>query len=113
MEDTGIDCVLYVKVPEDELVRRLSGRYNCRSCQRPFPEDAAGSGVCPACGGELYQREDDKPESVRNRLIVYEEQTSPLIEYYRSQGKLVEINGLQGVEGVTSDLLAALGGLAA
>lgn len=106
--DQGIDSVLYVKVPEDELIRRLGGRYNCRSCQRPFPEEAAGSGICPACGGELYQREDDKPEAVKNRLKVYEEQTSPLIEYYRGQGKLVEINGLQNVEEVTSDLLKSL-----
>ena len=113
LEGRGIDRVLYVKVPEEELVRRLSGRYNCRSCQRPFPDDAAGSGKCSVCGGELYQREDDKPEAVRNRLRVYEEQTSPLVEYYRGQGKLVEINGLQDVEGVTSNLLKALEGLAA
>lgn len=113
LEGRGIDRVLYVKVPGDELVRRLSGRYNCRSCQRPFSEEAAGSGKCSVCGGELYQREDDKPEAVRNRLQVYEEQTSPLVEYYRGQGKLVEVNGLQDVEGVTSDLLKALEGLAA
>lgn len=112
LEGQGIDQVLYVKVPEDELVRRLSGRYNCRSCQRPFPEESAGSGKCPVCGGELYQREDDKPEAVRNRLKVYEQQTSPLIEYYRGQGKLVEINGLQNVEEVTSDLLRTLEALA-
>ena len=108
----GIDSVLYVKVPEDELIRRLGGRYNCRSCSRPFPEEAAGSGTCPVCGGELYQREDDKPEAVKNRLKVYDEQTSPLIEYYRYQGKLVEINGLQNVEEVTSDLLKSLETLA-
>ena len=112
LEGQGIDQVLYVKVPEDELIRRLSGRYNCRSCQRPFPEEAAGSGECPVCGGELYQREDDKPEAVRNRLKVYEQQTSPLVEYYRGQGKLVEINGLQNVEEVTSDLLKTLEALA-
>ena len=97
LEGKGIDRVLYVKVPEDELVRRLGGRYNCRSCQRPFPEEAAGSGICPVCGGELYQREDDRPEAVMNRLKVYEEQTAPLIAYYQSQGKLVEINGMENV----------------
>ena len=112
LEGKGIDRVLYVKVPEDELVRRLGGRYNCRSCQRPFPEEAAGSGICPVCGGELYQREDDRPEAVMNRLKVYEEQTAPLVSYYRSQGKLVEINGMQNVEEVTSDLLKALEPLA-
>lgn len=112
LEGKGIDQVLYVKVPEDELVRRLGGRYNCRSCRRPFPEEAAGSGICPVCGGELYQREDDRPEAVMNRLKVYEEQTAPLVAYYQSQGKLVEINGMQNVEEVTSDLLKSLEPLA-
>ena len=112
LEGKGIDRVLYVKVPEDELVRRLGGRYNCRSCQRPFPEEAAGSGICPVCGGELYQREDDRPEAVMNRLKVYEEQTASLVAYYQSQGKLVEINGMQNVEDVSSDLLKSLEPLA-
>ena len=65
-------------------------------------------GACPVCGGELYQREDDKPRAVKNRLLVYGKQTSMLIQYYRNQGKLVEINGLQNVEEVTSDLLKSL-----
>jgi adenylate kinase len=112
LEGKGIDRVLYVKVPEDELVRRLGGRYNCRSCHRPFPEEAAGNGICPVCCGELYQREDDRPEALMNRLKVYEEQTAPLIAYYQSQGKLVEINGMQNVEEVTSDLLKSLEALA-
>ncbi len=104
----GIDRVLHVMVPEDELVRRLSGRYSCRACQRPYTAEDAASGTCPACGGELYQREDDKPEAVRNRMQVYTAQTSPLIDYYRGQGKLVEVNGLQPVESVTADVLQAL-----
>ena len=108
----GIDRVLHVTVPEHELIRRLSGRYSCRSCMKPFPEEAAESGKCPVCGGELYQREDDKPDAVKNRLRVYGEQTSRLIEYYRNQGKLAEINGLQNVEEVTSDLLKSLEALA-
>jgi len=108
----GIDRVLHVVVPEDELIRRLSGRYSCRSCMRPFPEEVMGAGTCPACGGELYQREDDKPDAVKNRLIVYEEQTSMLIQYYRNQGKLVEVNGSKNVEEVTSDLLKSLEALA-
>lgn len=107
---SGIDRVLHVMVPEDELVRRLSGRYSCRSCQRPYTSEAAESGACPVCGGELYQREDDKPEAVRNRLQVYAAQTSPLIDYYREQGKLVDVNGQQDVDGVTSELLQALEG---
>ena len=110
--DRGIDKVLHVVVPEDELIRRLSGRYSCRSCMKPFPEEAVEGGTCPVCAGELYQREDDKPDAVKNRLKVYEDQTSRLIEYYRNQGKLVEINGLQNVEEVTSDLLKSLETLA-
>ena len=112
LEGEGIDRVLYVKVPEDELVRRLGERYNCRSCQRAYPKEAAGSRVCLVCGGELYQREDDRPEAVMNRLKVYEEQTAPLIKYYQGQGKLVEINGMQNVEEVTSDLMKSLEALA-
>lgn len=108
----GIDRVLHVVVPEEELIRRLSGRYSCRSCMRPFSEEVMGAGTCPVCGGELYQREDDKTDAVKNRLLVYEEQTSMLIQYYRNQGKLVEINGLQNVEEVTSDLLKSLEALA-
>ena len=108
----GIDRVLHVVVPEEELIRRLSGRYSCRSCMKPFPEEAAEAGTCPACNGELYQREDDKPDAVKNRLRIYGEQTSRLIEYYRNQGKLAEVNGLQHVEEVTSDLLKSLESLA-
>ena len=108
----GIDTVLHVVVPEEELIRRLSGRYSCRSCMKPFPEEVAGAGTCPVCNGELYQREDDKPHAVKNRLRVYGEQTSRLVEYYRNQGKLAEINGLQNVEEVTSDLLKSLEALA-
>ena len=104
----GIDRVLHVTVPEEELIRRLNGRYSCRSCMKPFSEEVAEAGKCPVCDGELYQREDDKPDAVKNRLRVYGEQTSRLIEYYRNQGKLAEINGLQNVEEVTSDLLKSL-----
>ena len=104
----GIDRVLHVTVPEEELIRRLNGRYSCRSCMKPFSEEVAEAGKCPVCDGELYRREDDKPDAVKNRLRVYGEQTSRLIEYYRNQGKLAEINGLQNVEEVTSDLLKSL-----
>ena len=105
----GIDKVLHVKVPEDELVRRLSNRYICRGCLRPYTVESMGE-PCPVCGGELYQREDDMPEAVRNRLQVYAAQTYPLIDYYKDQGKLVEVNGLQDVYAVTASVLQALEG---
>ncbi|MDE2900415.1 MAG: adenylate kinase [Chloroflexota bacterium] len=104
---SGIDVVLHVKVPEDELVRRLSNRYICRGCSRPYTAESMGK-ACESCGGELYQREDDMPEAVRNRLQVYANQTYPLIDYYEGKGKLVEVNGLQDVDAVTADVMEAL-----
>ena len=103
----GIDKVLHVMVPEDELVRRLGNRYICRGCSRPYTAESV-SAPCDACGGELYQREDDMPEAVRNRLQVYAAQTYPLIDYYKGRGKLVEVNGLQDVDAVTAEVLQAL-----
>jgi adenylate kinase len=111
-EGRAIDKVGYIQVPEDELLSRLSGRWNCRQCgsvyhQRFQPPRQAGR--CDQCGGELYQREDDKPETVRKRLEVYSQQTAPLIDYYRARGKLVEIDGDKPVEEVAEGLLAAVG----
>lgn len=107
----AIDTVLYIKVSTEELVKRLSGRWICRNCQTPYHEINSPpkvSGVCDKCGGELYQRPDDSEEAVRNRLRVYSTQTAPLIEYYAGDGKLVEINGEQGVDAVAKEALAAL-----
>jgi adenylate kinase len=110
-EGKGIDLVLYIKVSNDELIRRLGGRWICRECQAPYnvveaPPKVAGK--CDNCGGELYQRADDTEETVRKRLDVYFSQTAPLIEYYTSAGKLEEANGEQGIEGVGRDLIAII-----
>jgi len=110
-EGKAIDKVGYIQVPQDELLRRLSGRWNCRQCgsvyhQRFQPPRQAGR--CDQCGGELYQREDDKPETARRRLEVYSRQTAPLIDYYRARGKLVEVDGDKSVEEVAENLLAAV-----
>ena len=107
----AVDVVLYIKVSTEELVKRLGGRWVCRNCQTPYhvissPPRVAGR--CDRCGGELYQRPDDSEEAVRNRLRVYSTETAPLIEYYTGQGKLVEINGEQGVEVVAKEVMAAL-----
>ena len=102
--------VLYIAVPDEELVDRLSGRRICRRCQTPYhvqfnpPQE---QGVCGTCGGELYQREDDKPETVRARLKVYHQQTSPLIDFYRQFGLLTEVDGSGDIEKVSSALSAA------
>jgi len=110
-EGKAIDKVGYIQVPESELLSRLSGRWNCRQCgsvyhQRFQPPRQAGR--CDQCGGELYQRDDDRPETVRRRLEVYFQQTAPLIDYYRARGKLVEIDGDKSVEQVAEGLLAAV-----
>ncbi len=108
-----IDRVIYINAPEDELVRRLSGRWTCRQCQAPCNLEASPprwEGKCDRCGGELYQRPDDQPQTVRNRLEVYLSQTAPLVEYYRRRGNLAEVDGVGGVEGVTRSVLQAVGG---
>lgn len=107
-----IDKVVYIKVSVEELVKRLSGRWICKICQTPYHEISflpQVRGVCDRCGGELYQRPDDKEETVRQRLKVYFTQTAPLIEYYAKAGKLVEIDGEQGVEAVARELVVAVG----
>jgi len=106
----ALDGVLYIAVPDEELVRRLSGRWICRQCQTPYHtlfSPPAQEGVCDACGGELYQRDDDRPETVRARLEVYHQQTAPLIDYYRQAGLLVEVDGSGDIESVGAALLQA------
>ena len=101
----------YIKVPEDILVERLAGRWTCPVCGRVYHEKfnpPKQTGLCDVDGAELYQREDDKAETVKNRIRVYLEQTRPLIAYYRQKGVLVEIDGTQRIDQVSADLLAAL-----
>ena len=106
-----ISIVPNIVVPDEVLVERVSGRRLCRRCGKAYhihfnpPQQA---GVCDKDGGELYQRDDDNPETVRQRLKVYWQQTSPLIDYYRNQGLLVEINGDQTIDAVWADLCAAV-----
>ncbi|MGD1992387.1 MAG: adenylate kinase [Anaerolineae bacterium] len=101
-------CVVpYIAVPDEVLVERVAGRRLCRVCGKSYhvrfnpPEEP---GICDEDGGELYQRDDDKPETVRKRLEVYWQQTSPLIDYYRNRGVLVEVDGDQSIDTVTADL---------
>jgi adenylate kinase len=103
--------VPYIQVPEEELVTRLSGRWICPECGHIYhskfsPPEAAGK--CDVDGTDLYQREDDKPETVKNRIQVYLEQTAPLIRYYRENGLLVEINGDQPIKQVHLNLLEVI-----
>ena len=112
-EGKAIDKTIYIKVPTEELVRRLSGRWNCRQCGAVYHEQSMPpkqQGVCDRCGGQLYQREDDRPDVVRTRLDVNVKQTEPLLEYYRRDAKLVEVDGGLEVDQVKGQLLAAMEG---
>ncbi|WP_026124408.1 MULTISPECIES: adenylate kinase [Nocardiopsis] len=109
---TALDAVLELKVDEEEVVKRLSGRRSCRECGRVYHVDydpPRAEDVCDACGGGLYQRDDDREEVIRHRLEVYREQTEPLVAYYRDKGVLVAIGATGSVEDVTARALAALG----
>lgn len=108
LDGEGVGLVLHMVVSTDELTRRLGGRLLCRDCQAPYQQGSA-SERCTACGGELFQREDDRPEAVQKRIEVYQAQTSPLVEYYRGQGKLADVDGEQAIEAVTRDLLRLVG----
>jgi adenylate kinase len=106
-----VDVVPYIRVDEEELVRRLSGRWTCKAQGHIYHEVSnppKKSGVCDIDGSELYQREDDKRETVQRRIQVYFEQTAPLIDHYRKAGTLVEVNGAQSIEAVTKYLMAAM-----
>lgn len=111
--DSRLHVVPYIEVPEDVLLERLAGRWTCRQCGAMYhqlfnpPREA---GVCDRCGGELYQRPDDTPETQKHRIEVYFEQTAPLIQYYREKGLLVEVDGRQGIEEIQDDLLEIIEG---
>lgn len=111
LQPGGISAALYVQVREEELVRRLSDRASCRQCGTPYQKsvlDAQGVTRCPSCGGELYQRDDDKPEVVRRRLQVQRPEIMRLVEHYAGQGKLTEIEGEQGIDAVAQDVEKAI-----
>jgi adenylate kinase len=108
----AIDMALNVTVPDEELVKRLSGRWLCRNCGAIYNENVSPprvAGKCDKCGGELHQRDDDKPDTVRARL---QQQKPPaeMIAHYRAHGKLVDIDGLQSVESVTTAMIGAIEG---
>ena len=108
-----VNSVPYISVPAEVLIERLSGRWTCRAEGHVYHEKhnpPKKAGICDLDGSELYQREDDKPATVENRIRVYMNQTSPLIEYYRQKGLLAEIDGMQPIENVTADLMTAIKG---
>ena len=109
--DVGVDVVLELVVDDEEVIRRLSGRRTCRSCGHIWHVDfdpPTRDGTCDHCGGQLFQRDDDKPDTVRHRLEVYAEQTAPLVAFYAEKGVLVGIDATGPVDDVTERAIAAL-----
>jgi adenylate kinase len=106
-----VDLVPYITAPESALIERLSGRWTCRAQGHVYNEHFSPPrepGICDIDGSELFQRDDDKSETVKRRIQVYLEQTAPLVAYYREQGKLVQVNGAQPIERVANVLVDAL-----
>ena len=103
--DRGIDAAIAVNVDSEVIVNRLASRRICKACGYI---GSANDANCPVCKGEMYQRDDDKPETVRNRLDVYEKSTAPLIDYYRGADLLIEIDGDRSVDEVFADIKRAL-----
>lgn len=106
-----LSVVLDLEVDFDEVVKRLSGRRTCKKCGHVWHlefDPPAVEGVCDKCTGALFQRDDDQPATVRHRLEVYADQTAPLIDFYRDEGRLVAIDALGAVEDVTERAIAAL-----
>ena len=107
----SIDKAIYIEVPNEELVKRLSGRWLCRACQTPYHTTSSPPktpGKCDKCGGELYQRSDDREETVKERLNIFFAQTVPILDYYKKQNKLIRVNGNLGAQGVAREIISAL-----
>lgn len=110
-QEKGVDKAIYVEVPEEELVKRINGRWICKKCQAPYhilSSPPEMSGKCDKCGGELYQRLDDNEQTVRERLEIFNEMTIPILGYYKKQDKLVTVNGNQGILEVAEAILSEL-----
>jgi len=107
-----LDLVVTVEVSEDDLVRRLAGRRICRACGSMFHLDTKApvrNGICDNCGDQLFQRDDDKEETIRHRLRVYRDQTEPLIAYYKTMGLLTRVDGHGTIEEIARRIHQALG----
>ena len=113
LEERGkaIYKAIYIEVHDEELVRRLSGRWLCRACQTPYHvtnSPPKTPGQCDRCGGELYQRSDDREETVRERLNVFFTQTAPILDYYGKRSKLIRVRGDQRIQEVAAEIISAL-----
>ena len=110
----ALHAVLLVQVPQSVIVERLAGRRTCKSCGAPYHMNFSppkSESICDRCGGELFQRDDDREETIRARLNVYDNQTAPLVDYYRQRGILREIDGVGEAEDIRNRVIKALGDL--
>ena len=101
---TPLHAVLEFALGDEEIIARLSSRRTCRDCGAP----SVGQEKCPTCGGQVYQREDDKAEVIKRRLEVYSEQTAPIIAFYRNEGLLISVSAVGSVEAITDSAISAL-----
>ena len=111
-KDLGITKVISIDVSEEVLMERMSGRRVCKNCGATYNTKnmpPKKDGICDLCGGEVYQRVDDKEETVRNRFEIYERQTKPLVEYYEKAGSILHLDGTIGLENVFAAIVAAVG----
>ena len=106
-QEKPIDCAVYFEVDEKEIIKRLTSRRTCSQCGKIYnilTDDISEDTACNVCGGKIIQRDDDSEETVKNRLVVYNEKTLPLKAFYEKQGKLKNIDGSQTIENVRADL---------
>jgi adenylate kinase len=107
----AVDVVIEIDVPRDILIERLAGRRVCSECGTVYHIDASPprkSDLCDKCGGQLLQRDDDQPEAITRRLALYDQQTAPLLDYYRGQGKLERVDGNRGIDEVEAGILSVV-----
>ena len=110
--NSPLDVALSVDVDKDDLMKRLTGRRTCKSCQQMYNIHFSApkkDGVCDKCGGELYQRDDDQEDTIRNRLDVYEKSTAPLIDYYGNKGILKAVKGEGSIDDIFNQIVSILG----
>jgi adenylate kinase len=106
-----VNFVLLITAPVESLVERLAGRWTCKAQGHVFHEcfnPPRVKGICDIDGSELYQRDDDKAETVLNRIQIYQNQTAPLIQYYQERGLLIEINGIESIDDVSTQVMSVL-----
>ena len=107
-EKVDIEIAINIDVPDENIIKRLSGRRVCKACGATYHVDNHKEATCDTCGGELIQRSDDAPETVANRVRVYHDQTSPLIDFYQAKGVLKSVDGTRGIDDVFADICAIL-----